>query len=269
MLPAVARLPEALPLIEGWQYFIVHAPRQTGKTTTLAALAAQLTADGRHAALRLSCERAEAWGDDIEAAELAVLDSIRSEAQARRLPAEHLPPDPWPSASPGSRLHAALQDWAAACPLPLVLFFDEIDALRGRSLISVLRQLRDGFTIHPQAFPASVVLCRLRIGTASPFNIAVESLRIGDFTTDEVATLYKQHTAETGQEFTPDAVDRVFTLTQGQPWLVNALAREVTEADLPRGDHAGPRGRLRGFHRRRAEPVPATRRAAGLPAAAR
>jgi AAA ATPase domain len=136
----------------------VHAPRQTGKTTTLAALAAQLTADGRHVALRVSCERAEAWGDDIEAAELAVLDSIRSEAQAGRLSAELLPPDPWPGASPGSRLHAALQDWAAGCPLPLVLFFDEIDALRGRSLISVLRQLRDGFTLHPQAFPASVVL---------------------------------------------------------------------------------------------------------------
>ena len=244
MLPAVARLPEALPLIETWRYFIVHAPRQTGKTTTLAALATQLTADGRHVALRVSCERAEAWGDDIEAAELAVLDSIRSEAQARRLPAEYLPPDPWPSASPGSRLHAALQDWATACPLPVVLFFDEIDALRGRSLISVLRQLRDGFTLHPQAFPASVVLCGLRdirdykaaaggdpsrLGTASPFNIAVKSLRIGDFTTAEVATLYKQHTADTGQEFTPEAVERVFTLTQGQPWLVNALAHEVIE----------------------------------------
>ena len=56
-------MPPRAALIEGWQYFIVHAPRQTGKTTTLAALAAQLTADGRHVALRLSCERAEAWGD--------------------------------------------------------------------------------------------------------------------------------------------------------------------------------------------------------------
>jgi hypothetical protein len=244
MLPAAERLPEALPLIEGWQYFIVHAPRQTGKTTTLAALAAQLTANRKHVALRLSCERAEAWGDDIEAAELAVLDSIRGEAAARRLPPEFLPPDPWPDASPGSRLHAALQDWAAGCPLPLVLFFDEIDALRGRSLISVLRQLRDGFTIHPQAFPASIMLCGLRdirdykaaaggdpdrLGTASPFNIAVESLRIGDFTADEVAALYQQHTAETGQEFTPEAVQRAFAFSQGQPWLVNALAREVTQ----------------------------------------
>jgi hypothetical protein len=243
MLPAAARLPEALPLVEGGQYFIVHAPRQTGKTTTLAALAAQLTAEGRHVALRLSCERAEAWDDDIEAAELAILDAIRGEATARRLPSQFRPPDPWPSASPGSRLFAGLRGWAATCPLPLVLFFDEIDALRGRSLVSVLRQLRDGFTSRPQAFPESVVLCGLRdirdyqaaggepsrLRTASPLTVTVESLRIGDFTADEVAALYEQHTADTGQEFTPEAVEHAFALTRGQPWLVNALAREVTE----------------------------------------
>ncbi|MEV4009826.1 hypothetical protein AB0J35_04950 [Nonomuraea angiospora] len=34
--------------------------------------------------------------------------------------------------------------------------------------------------------------------------------------------------AQLGQEFTKDAVDRVFDLTQGQPWLVNALAHEIT-----------------------------------------
>jgi AAA ATPase domain len=245
MLPAAARLPEALPLIERSQYFVVHAPRQTGKTTTLNALARQLSAEGRHVALRFSCESAQAAGDDYGAAELQVLEAIRAVAEAQ-LPPERLPPDPWPDAPPGTRLAAALRDWAAVCPLPLVLFFDEIDALRGQSLISVLRQLRDGFTsfLHPQAFPASVVLCGLRdvrdykaaaggdpsrLGTASPFNIVVDSLRIGDFTADEVATLYKQHTAETGKEFTSEAIERVFTLTQGQPWLVNALAREVIE----------------------------------------
>ncbi len=48
-----------------------------------------------------------------------------------------------------------------------------------------------------------------RLGTASPFNVAAESIRIGDFTLEEVAALYEQHTAETGQEFLPDAVERV------------------------------------------------------------
>jgi hypothetical protein len=243
MLPAEARLPEAGPLIEAGRYFIVHAPRQTGKTTTMNALARQLTATGRHVALRFSCETGEPWGDDIAAGELAVLESIRREARLW-LPAEFRPPDPWPDAAPGRRLFGGLQDWAVACPLPLALIFDEIDALRGQVLISVLRQLRDGFSSKAQAFPDSVVLCGMRdlkdyraaagsdperIGTASPFNIAVESLRIGDFTADEVAALYKQHTEETGQEFTPGALEQVFAYTQGQPWLVNALAREVIE----------------------------------------
>jgi hypothetical protein len=121
---------------------------------------------------------------------------------------------------------------------------DEIDALRGESLRSVLRQLRDGHRTRPADFPASVVLCGLRdvrdyqaasggdpdrLGTASPFNIKVASLRMGDFTEDEVAALYAQHTDETGQPFTEAALARAFDYTRGQPWLVNALAREVTE----------------------------------------
>ena len=151
MLPAAARLPEALPLIEGWQYFIVHAPRQTGKTTTLAALAAQLTADGRHVALRLSCERAEAWGDDIEAAELAVLDAIRGEATARQLPSEFLPPDPWPDASRRSTALRGAAGLGSGLPAAACAVLRRVDALRGQSLISVLRQLRDPRVHHPPA----------------------------------------------------------------------------------------------------------------------
>ena len=39
--------------------------------------------------------------------------------------------------------------------------------------------------------------------------------------------LYAQHTAASGQVFTPDALGRCWELTQGQPWLVNALGREI------------------------------------------
>jgi hypothetical protein len=42
-----------------------------------------------------------------------------------------------------------------------------------------------------------------------------------------VATLYGQHTEETGQVFQPAALDQVWELTQGQPWLVNALGYET------------------------------------------
>ena len=38
---------------------------------------------------------------------------------------------------------------------------------------------------------------------------------------------FAQHTAETGQGFTPEALDTVWEQSRGQPWLVNALAYEA------------------------------------------
>ncbi|MCY1082902.1 ATP-binding protein [Archangium lansingense] len=242
MIPAERRLPEAPSLVNQMGYFVVHAPRQTGKTTALRALAERLTASGHFAALHVSCETGEAAGDDFGEAQRAILSQLRQNSEFF-LPAELRPP-PFPDAPDSTLLGTALTAWARACPRPLVLFFDEIDALRGQSLISVLRQLRSGFPNRPDFFPASVVLCGLRdvrdykaasggdtqrLGTASPFNVKLESLRLGDFDQDELRELYLQHTAETGQPFTEEALARAFELTQGQPWLVNALAREIIE----------------------------------------
>jgi hypothetical protein len=227
MLPPESRLRDTWRLFDRDQYFLVHAPRQTGKTTTLAALASTLTSDGEHVALHFSCERAEVAGDDYGAAELQVLDTIRQVAAIDGLAPELLPPSPWPDAAPGSRLFAGLSGWALRCPLPLALFFDEIDALRGRGLRSVLRQLRNGFQYRPRAFPASIVLCGMC--DVPEFNVSVKSLRIGDFSFEDVAELYGQHTTETGQWITSEAVERAFQYSQGQPWLTSALAREVIE----------------------------------------
>jgi hypothetical protein len=242
MIPAERRLPEAPGLVEQLGYFVVHAPRQTGKTTALRVLARQLTASGRYAALHFSCEEGEAAGDHYGSAQRAVLRTLALFAQIE-LPPELRPP-PFNLEGDEGLLLTNLSAWAQSCPRPLVLFFDEIDALRGQSLLSVLRQLRAGFSQRPAAFPSSVVLCGLRdvrdykaasggdpsrLGTASPFNIKVESLRLGDFSQEEVRELYAQYTAETGQPFNEQALARAFELTQGQPWLVNALAREIAE----------------------------------------
>jgi AAA ATPase-like protein len=244
MLPTEPRLPDVRRLVERGQYFVLHAPRQTGKTTTLAELATTLTAGGRFAAVRFSCETGEVAEDDFVQAQQDVLQAIRDAAQDSSLPPECHPPEPWPDSSPGQMLRAALRAWAAQSPRPLVLFFDEIDALRGRSLISVLRQLRDGATATSTPFPHSVALCGLRdvrdykvaaggdptrLGTSSPFNIKAESFRLSDFTFAQVAELYTQHSEATGQRFTAPAVQRAFEASQGQPWLVNALAAEVID----------------------------------------
>ncbi|RME27626.1 MAG: hypothetical protein D6798_04145, partial [Deltaproteobacteria bacterium] len=65
----------------------------------------------------------------------------------------------------------------------------------------------------------------------SPFNIKAESLTLRNFDRDEIAELYAQHTDDTGQPFTDDAVDRAWFWTRGQPFLVNALAYHLTRRD--------------------------------------
>jgi hypothetical protein len=67
------------------------------------------------------------------------------------------------------------------------------------------------------------------LGSSSPFNIVTESLNLKNFTKECVMELYNQHTEETGQIFEPQAVGYIYEQTQGQPWLVNAVARECVE----------------------------------------
>ena len=243
MLPPEPRLPEAREYIERGSYFVLHAPRQSGKTTVLGTLARTLNAEGRYAALWFSCETART-AETVEHAEALLLQAIAAAAKHMRLAPELLPPDPWPEGVPGARLLTALEEWAIRCPRPLVLFFDEIDSLQGDVLVSVLSQLRNGYQNGPEVFPRSVVLCGMRdvrdykaasggdpgrFGTSSPFNIKVDSVRLADFTHAQVVELYEQHTEATGQKFSPEAVQRAFEATQGQPWLVNALAREAVD----------------------------------------
>ncbi len=241
MLPPTVRLPNLSRLIEQRNYFVIHAPRQTGKTTAMLALAQQLTLSGRYTAVMVSAEVGAPFSDDPGRAELAILGAWH-DAAIDSLP-QQLQPPTWPNAEAGQRIQASLRAWAQASPLPIVLFIDEIDSLQDEALISVLRQLRDGYRARPQNFPLSVGLIGLRdvrdykvasggsdrLNTASPFNIKVRSLTLRDFNAVEVGELYQQHTNDTGQIFTQQAIQTAFDLTQGQPWLVNALAKEIVE----------------------------------------
>ncbi|MFZ4625854.1 MAG: hypothetical protein ACOYNF_16670, partial [Rhodoferax sp.] len=59
-------------------------------------------------------------------------------------------------------LTGVLQRWSLASDKPLIIFFDEVDALVGDTLISLLRQIRAGYAQRPEAFPQSMVLCGVR-----------------------------------------------------------------------------------------------------------
>jgi hypothetical protein len=46
MLPALPRLPDVQGLINNKQYFVLHAPRQSGKTTTMMAEVDRINDEG-------------------------------------------------------------------------------------------------------------------------------------------------------------------------------------------------------------------------------
>ncbi len=234
------RLPQLKRLIDQQNYFVIHAPRQTGKTTAMLTLAQELTASGKYTAVLLSLEVGAVFPHEPGTAQRAILDEWKQSVKFH-LPA-NLQPTTWPEVGTGS-LGTFLSTWATDSPLPLVVFLDEIDALSDETLISVLRQLRSGYPRRPQGFPQCVALIGMRdvrdykvasggsdrLNTSSPFNIKVRSLTLNNFTLEDVKSLYEQHTQATGQIFTPEAINHAYDLTQGQPWLVNALAKEVTE----------------------------------------
>ena len=231
---------ELLALIRAKRYFVLHAPRQTGKTSALIALRDLLNsgAAGDFRCVDVNVEVAQVARDDVARGVRAILSSLASSA---RFLGDDYPDEVWPDvlakAGPEDALKELLDRWCAANPTPLVLLVDEIDALVGDTLLSVLRQLRAGYQQRPGGFPQSVVLCGVRdirdyrirsssgevIAGGSPFNVAAKSLRLGDFTETETRALMAQHTEETGQRFSAAAQEAVWTQTRGQPWLVNAL----------------------------------------------
>ncbi len=244
-LPPLSRLDleEVLRLIDQEKYFVLHAPRQTGKTSVLLALMERLNREDRYTCLYANIEAAQAVRGDVDrgirhvchaiaARAVTYLDDPRLQGWADELNRRN---------SMAGALTELLERWSRENDKPVVLLLDEVDALVGDTLISLLRQIRAGYAQRPRAFPQTVVLCGVRdvrdyrihgagqeiVTGGSAFNVKAKSLRLGNFDVDEVAALYRQHTMETGQAFAEGVLARVWELTRGQPWLVNALGYEA------------------------------------------
>ena len=234
------------PMVEGLiaqqRYFVLHAPRQTGKTTCLLAMRDYLNAQGKYAALYVNVEGAQTARNDVAAAAQEILSKLTQQA-GESLGLTVLEDERENILARGAlpAVGSAVRILASASTRPVVLFLDEVDALVGDTLISLLRQIRSGYNDRPKLFPQSIVLCGVRdvrdyrmtlsdgevITGGSAFNIKAESLRLGNFSFAELIELYGQHTKLTGQQFTGEALDVAWVATQGQPWLVNALAEQA------------------------------------------
>ena len=235
-------LDDVLGRIRDERYFVLHAPRQTGKTSALLALRDLLNSGdaGDFRCVYVNIEAAQTAREDVGRAIRTILGALASRARSL---GDGFLDERWSdilaTSGPDGALGEALTRWCEAEPKPVVLLIDEIDTLIGDSLISVLRQLRSGYDRRPEGFPQSVVLCGVRdvrdyrihsssenapVTGGSAFNVRAESLRIGDFTQAEVRALLAQHTAETGQAFTQEALESVWTQTRG-PAVAGQCAR--------------------------------------------
>jgi hypothetical protein len=208
------------------------------------ALMEALNRQGKYRCLYINVEIAQAAREDVDAAMRAILGELSSRARdyLNDLYPMQITQAALATHGGAGALNEVLTLWASHSVQPLVLLIDEIDSLIGDTLIAVLRQLRSGYDKRPAHFPQTIVLCGVRnvqdyrihssrektvITGGSAFNMRAASLRLGDFTQPEMEHLCHEHTVETGQLFTEDALAQLWWLTQGQPWLVNALGYET------------------------------------------
>ena len=240
MLPARDRLVGAFldKYIKNQLYWVLHAPRQTGKTTFLQSWMKEINSGEVAIACYVSVERCQGLTDHQEAmAEVA--RSVCEQAKAF-LPQALVPS--LPEVKSISILSLILAQWAEICaPKPLVVLFDEVDVIHDQPMVSFLRQLRSGFAARGVGkFPVSIALVGMRdlrdylvkskdgapMNPGSPFNIKESSASLANFSAEDVQKLIGQHIAETGQIFEEEALATIYELTRGQPWLVNALAKK-------------------------------------------
>jgi hypothetical protein len=229
-------------------YWVLHAPRQTGKTTFLRSWAREINSINEVIACYTSLETCQGINGRAEGM-ITMHKAICESARAWNVPIPELPLD-----NPELLLYETMRRWAElTAPKQLVVLFDEVDVLEGEILISFLRQLRNGFAERDVGkFPVSIALVGMRDlkdyitsakgGVApnpgSPFNIKADSAVLSNFTQIDIENLFAQRTEETGQTINKDALEYVFEQSGGHPWIVNSLFMRATMRILQDDDYS-------------------------------
>jgi hypothetical protein len=246
MLPPAERLVGAQlqRYIEDKLYWVLHAPRQTGKTTFLRSWMREINAGDEAIASYVTVEACQGVPEP-EKSMRTICSAIRAQAGAVGVPVPETT-----DTNPDNMLNDILRKWSAlVAPKPLIVLFDEVDVLIDQTLISFLRQLRSGFPDRGVGtFPVSVALVGMRDlkdyitaskgcvppNPGSPFNIKSDSASLSNFQKNDIGRLFAQRTAETGQQITTEALDYVYDQSIGQPWIVNSLFMRATMRVLER-----------------------------------
>jgi len=107
-------------------YWVLHAPRQTGKTTFLQSWMREINAGGEAVACYVSVERCQGL-EEIERAMPAICSAIIERAKKFALPIPEVN-----SVDAPSMVSNILLNWSIlVAPKPLIVLFDEVDVLQG------------------------------------------------------------------------------------------------------------------------------------------
>ena len=149
MLPPLDRLPGVMSIVDEHGCFVLHAARQTGKTTIMQTLVDANNTRGEQIALYFTVESAQPFVNPAEGIP-KIVSRMRSDLLLHSLFSDLVkdPASPCPSVLPVSSdmgIKQLLSLLAQKADKPLVVFFDEVDSLSDGTLIAFLRELRDGY----------------------------------------------------------------------------------------------------------------------------
>ncbi len=247
MLPTSEIIKEIMFLIRRKQYFVIHAARQTGKTTLIKNIVTEINKGKDYYALYCSLESVQVFSKP-EIGIKQILSVLRKSFRYSKIPNKEKFGANTENETTSTLINVALSDFCIDTDKPLIIFFDEIDGLENGTLLTFLRQLRDGYINRPETnFVHSIALVGMRnirdyksklkkgyqtLGSKSPFNIVTKTFTLKNFTLEEVKNLYKQHTDATKQIFEKSVTEYIHSQCDGQPWLVNAIAAEIIQEIL-------------------------------------
>ena len=129
MIDTEERFTNVRELIDQKKYFIIHAPRQTGKTTNVIELAKKLNEEGKYIALYVNVEAGQAIRNQVDRVNNLIIGAFEGMAETYLAPEYHPNEDCFKIRSMEQGLEQFLRKWCLQLPKPLVVFMDELDGI--------------------------------------------------------------------------------------------------------------------------------------------
>jgi hypothetical protein len=216
---------------DGGHYFTIWAPRQAGKTWLMRRAIEEIRAryGERFVVGTMSMQRILLMdGEPEEEGLFKRLPGMLEDAFGVRVAA----PADWDGYREVWSRRAGVFD------RPVILLIDEFDSLSPRLIDRLVVLFRDIYLDRPSHLLHGLALVGVRsvLGVdsdrGSPFNVQ-RSLHVPNLTRDEVAELFAQYQAESGQTVEPEVAGQVFDVTRGQPGLVSWFGELCAEKYNP------------------------------------